>query len=118
MNLDQIKARFQSGNSVPVDKAMLPKAEFDYLIDRIEQLEASLKRANKQFEHFEREWYFRGDRIEQLERENAELRKDAERYRFIRRPALSTGEFARILTAIDTFCEWELDAAIDEAMKS
>lgn len=43
--------------------------------DRIEQLEASLKKTNDQFEHFEREWYLRGDRIEELERENAELRK-------------------------------------------
>jgi len=40
---------------------------------RIEQLEASLRKANSQFEHFEREWYLRGDRIEALERENAEL---------------------------------------------
>lgn len=43
--------------------------------DRIERLEASLRKANSQAEHFEREWYLRGDRIEQLERENAVLEK-------------------------------------------
>ena len=40
--IDQIKARFQSGNSVQVDKAVLPKAEFDYLIHHIEQLERAM----------------------------------------------------------------------------
>jgi hypothetical protein len=51
MTIDQIKARFQSGNSVPVDKAMLPKAEFDYLIERIEQLEATnINAANRVIE--------------------------------------------------------------------
>lgn len=55
--------------------------------------------------------------IVQLERENAELRKDAERYRFIRHPALSTKQTAQILTAIDGYCEEDLDTAIDEAMK-
>lgn len=33
------------------------------------QLRESLKKANSQAEHFEREWYLRGDRIEVLERE-------------------------------------------------
>jgi hypothetical protein len=55
--------------------------------------------------------------IEQIERENAELRKDADRYRFIRHPALSTKQTAQILAAIDGYCEGDLDAAIDEAMK-
>jgi uncharacterized coiled-coil protein SlyX len=71
MNLDQIKARFQSGNSVPVDKAMLPKAEFDYLIDLIEALE---KRIGNQSITIDGQ----ADRIEQLERENAELQAKLE----------------------------------------
>ena len=33
----------------------------------IERLTAGLKTANKNHEHFEREWYFRGDRIAKLE---------------------------------------------------
>ena len=41
---------------------------------RIEALEASLKAANSQAEHFEREWYLRGDRVEALEAELAILR--------------------------------------------
>ena len=34
---------------------------------RIAQLEAELKKANSHAEHFEREWYLRGDQIEGLE---------------------------------------------------
>jgi len=52
------------------------------------------------------------DRIEALERENAELRKDAERYRFIRK-ADQTMVLKLAHYAFDA-----LDAAIDEAMKS
>ena len=32
----------------------------------IERLSADLKKANSQAEHFEREWYLRGDEIERL----------------------------------------------------
>lgn len=35
--------------------------------ERIIRLEAALVKANSQAEHFEREWYLRGDRIEELE---------------------------------------------------
>jgi len=65
--LNQIKARFQSGNSVQIDKAMVPKAEFDYLIDRIEQLEVGVVEqcnVNRDLRV----------KLEKLERENAELR--------------------------------------------
>jgi len=40
-----------------------------------EALRVSLNKANDQAEHFEREWYLRGDELEAL-------RADAERYRF------------------------------------
>ena len=34
--------------------------------EKIERLTACLKKANDQAEHFEREWYLRGDEIERL----------------------------------------------------
>lgn len=36
------------------------------MADEIEHLRAALKRANDQAEHFEREWYLRGDENEKL----------------------------------------------------
>jgi hypothetical protein len=57
------------------------------------------------------------DRIAQLERENAELRKDAARYRFMRKPHMSQAEFLNVVNALDECCENELDEAIDKAMK-
>lgn len=36
------------------------------LVAEIERLRKSLVSANSQFEHFEREWYLRGDEIERL----------------------------------------------------
>lgn len=44
------------------------------MCDEIERLTACLKKANDQAEHFEREWYLRGDEIERL-------RADAARYK-------------------------------------
>lgn len=38
-----------------------------WLEKRINQFEKTLKTANSQAEHFEREWYLRGDKIELLE---------------------------------------------------
>ena len=46
------------------------------MCDEIERLTACLKKANDQAEHFEREWYLRGDEIERL-------RKDAARYQWL-----------------------------------
>lgn len=50
-------------------------AELRRLHAENEALRVSLKKANAQAEHFEREWYLRGD-------ENESLRADAERFRF------------------------------------
>lgn len=50
-------------------------AELRRLHAENELLRGSLKKANDQAEHFEREWYLRGDEIE-------DLKKDAERFRF------------------------------------
>ena len=39
-------------------------AELRRLYARVHELEAGLKKANAQAEHFEREWYLRGDELE------------------------------------------------------
>ena len=54
--------------------------------DEIERLTQALKKANDQAEHFEREWYLRGDEIERL-------RVDAERYRWLRKNTIVLGIF-------------------------
>jgi hypothetical protein len=38
----------------------------------IERLTAALEKANAQAEHFEREWYLRGDELEKLKQEQGE----------------------------------------------
>lgn len=55
------------------------------LLDRLkaaeaenERLREALTAANAQAEHFEREWYLRGDEIERLRAELAEAKRDAE----------------------------------------
>jgi molecular chaperone GrpE (heat shock protein) len=77
--LNHIKGRFQSGNSVQIDKAMVPKVEFDYLIDRIESLE--LENASNQEIMREKHRAALGflQRIAHLEDENAELRQKVQR---------------------------------------
>lgn len=47
--------------------------------DEIERLTACLKKANDQAEHFEREWYLRGDEIERLTAERSERELDSDR---------------------------------------
>lgn len=45
------------------------------MCDEIERLSACLKKANDQAEHFEREWYLRGDEIERLRADAADWRR-------------------------------------------
>jgi chromosome segregation ATPase len=45
----------------------------------IARLTDCLQKANKQAEHFEREWYLRGDALEKTEQEAAELRAEVDR---------------------------------------
>ena len=59
------------------------QAETETLRARIAELEAALLRANDQAEHFEREWYLRGDRIEELEAALSAAEQDARRYRWM-----------------------------------
>ena len=60
------------------------------MADEIEHLRAALKRANDQAEHFEREWYLRGDENEKLraERDELKLAVDAARILLAERDAL------------------------------
>lgn len=48
-----------------------------HLLAENDALRESVKKANAQAEHFEREWYLRGDEVEAL-------REDAERWRYAR----------------------------------
>ena len=77
--------------------------------DEIERLTQALKKANDQAEHFEREWYLRGDEIERL-------RADAERYRWLRNEGnpyalLVVGKYHA--TDVRPYYDADLDAAID-----
>lgn len=60
-----------------VDECIRLRADVARLTDH-------LRKANSSAEHFEREWYLRGDEIERLEAEKADAVKDAERWRFTR----------------------------------
>ena len=81
---------------------------------QIEALKAALGKANSQAEHFEREWYLRGDEIEALT-------KDAARYRALRHaqswePHSSHTQMPVVFTARDwTACYTPegLDKAMD-----
>ena len=82
----------------------------------IERLTRCLHQANAGFEHFEREWYLRGDRIADLERQLAEAQKDARRYRWLREQHV--GALLEEIPPLAPFtdaCD-ALDAAIDAAM--
>ena len=48
----------------------------DEAADEIERLTACLKKANDQAEHFEREWYLRGDEIVRLRQQHAQAMAD------------------------------------------
>lgn len=52
------------------------QTEVHALKSRLESLEKALSKANEQAEHFEREWYLRGDVIESLEKDCEELIKE------------------------------------------
>jgi chromosome segregation ATPase len=53
----------------------ITKERYDHFIWEIERLREALKKANENHEHFEREWYLRGDKIERLRQENNRLRE-------------------------------------------
>jgi predicted nucleic acid-binding Zn-ribbon protein len=51
---------------IPVDYHFYLR-QLQYAQKRVAELEQALVKANAQAEHFEREWYLRGDKIEDLE---------------------------------------------------
>lgn len=63
---------------------------------RVQELETGLKKANAQAEHFEREWYLRGDELEASQAQRVPLSddvlRDAARYRFLAVYCRSTSE--------------------------
>lgn len=79
------------------------EAENGELRNEVERLARCLRRANEQAERFEREWYLRGDEAEAL-------RRDAERYRWLRENSMLATTLGRKDVAIN-------DRAIDAAME-
>ena len=59
-----IAATVQAAAEIRVAEANTDAAELERLRAEVARLTAALKRANDQAEHFEREWYLRGDEIE------------------------------------------------------
>lgn len=59
-----IAATVQAAAEIRVAEANTDAAELERLRAEVARLTAALKRANEQAEHFEREWYLRGDEIE------------------------------------------------------
>ena len=59
-----IAATVQAVAEIRVAEANTDAAELERLRAEVARLTAALKRANDQAEHFEREWYLRGDQIE------------------------------------------------------
>lgn len=53
-----------------------------------DRLTTCLEKANASAEHFEREWYLRGDELDTLRAQLAEAQRDAERWRFFRQASL------------------------------
>lgn len=100
---------------------MMTPATVIALCDEIERLTACLKKANDQAEHFEREWYLRGDEIERL-------RADSARYQWLREQnadepgKLGVFRYEQMGTCVSEFEPvWvgaDIDAAIDAAMEA
>jgi hypothetical protein len=64
------QADYQDEGAVLVTSITPPLAKQEQ--GEIERLIAALKKANEQAEHFEREWYLRGDELEKLKQEQGE----------------------------------------------
>ena len=76
-----------------------------------DRLATCLEKANINAEHFEREWYLRGDELDTLRAQLAEAQRDAERYRSLRRGQ----KWSVIDWKGDALRVDDLDAAIDAA---
>ena len=78
IDLEEIKSRI---NPAYQEVRGTESYERRQLCDEIDRLTACLKKANSQTEHFEREWYLRGDEIERLQAAADALQRDADRYK-------------------------------------
>ena len=86
-----------------------------------DRLTTCLEKANASAEHFEREWYLRGDEIDNLRAQLAEAQRDAERWRFFRHASVlpiddkhPLSAFAERLTQGGVSID-DVDAVIDAA---
>ena len=103
-----------------------PNGEKAALYVEIADLSESLKKANDQAEHFEREWYLvvdelagARDQLAEAEAQVARLEADARRYQWLRSDATPPGEdcpAVYMMEARGLLVGDELDAAIDAAM--
>jgi hypothetical protein len=78
----------RAANALLTDEVEMLKWELDatkrareHTEAEAKQLRAALKTANSQAEHFEREWYLRGDELERLRKELAEAQQAAARWK-------------------------------------
>ena len=97
--------------NVPGYPLMVRAVDYNTLRAEKDRLTACLEKANASAEHFEREWYLRGDELDTLRAQLAEAQRDAERYRSLRRGQ----KWSVIDWKGDALRADDLDAAIDAA---
>ena len=104
--------------AAPYAVTMIVASHLNKAADTIDTLRAEkdrlttcLEKANASAEHFEREWYLRGDELDNLRAQLAEAQRDAERYRSLRRGQ----KWSVIDWKGDALRADDLDAAIDAA---
>ena len=97
--------------NVPGYPLMVRAVDYNTLRAEKDRLTACLEKANASAEHFEREWYLRGDELDNLRAQLAEAQRDAERYRSLRRGQ----KWSVIDWKGDALRADDLDAAIDAA---
>ena len=97
--------------NVPGCPLMVRAVDYNTLRAEKDRLTACLEKANINAENFEREWYLRGDELDNLRAQLAEAQRDAERYRSLRRGQ----KWSVIDWKGDALRADDLDAAIDAA---
>ena len=82
--------RLAAKSAAPYSTAMIGASHLNEAADTIDTLSAEkdrltacLEKANISTEHFEREWYLRGDELDTLRAQLAEAQRDAERLDWI-----------------------------------